>query len=646
MAATKDKYSRDTLNNITAAFNQLVADANAHIQFTSAGSYQNFSMGFECVAGHKYIVRLSNWTGITNIRMRYPEVGSTTTQDYIVTPSSSGSVTYQMLGPSGSKIDTYISITDLTSIYGAGNEPTIAQFEATYGTQFRPYTALGSTIKLIYALQPLALTEYASDADFQNYFFCHAVRKKKDSENKVVVLGLLNPNATTNSHYNKLHADKRKGRLKLTLGGVNYTVLNDGGINTLPLVDIPVIDLCAQNMVIFHFPYQNAYWENTSNAVARIEVWHNGSKDNQRTLTLSDMPKVRATSSDIDGPCYIFDQDTMNALSPSVGDTIKIHLAVTNGEGTFDTEDTYSTVASATVTPRVELFQIYKLTSISDNPVGGDIYHCLMLPEYWATKAGPGGQQVPLENGDEGYPNLVNLFAAAVNTRVNTTVYFRGFEGNSVPADLLDSALPAGLYYGFPSSTPFVSEDPPQNNKIIEVENVGDGGRAFKWYNSTYNPPTPVVPLTFTGFTIAFSTSGAYTSYATRTNNFYECHLWPLITATANGAGSGSFLVELVLREEGNDHNEVVVWSKYISIQFTSAGTKQIQLVANSETEGEEGVPIDKVGCIDTSFTSQGGMYEYSYRFQITEIDSSSSLSGVTLPVQTLEKNVENLLIS
>ncbi len=538
-----------------------------------------------------------------------------------------------------------VMCTDLTDIYETGNEPTIAQFEATYGTQYRPYTALGSTIKLIYALQPLALTEYASDANFKNYFFCHEVRKKKDSENKVVVLGLLNPNATTNSHYNKLHADKRKGRLKLTLGGVNYTVLNDGGINTLPLVDIPVIDLCAQNMVIFHFPYQNAYWENTSNAVARIEVWHNGSKDNQRTLTLSDMPKVRATSSDIDGPCYIFDQDTMNALSPSVGDTIKIHLAVTNGEGTFDTEDTYSTEASATVTPRVELFQIYKLTSISDNPMSGDIYHCLMLPEYWATKTS-GGQQVPLENGDEGYPNLVNLFAAAVNTRVNTTVYFRGFEGNSVPADLLDSALPAGLYYGFPSSTPFVSEDPPQNNKIIEVENVGDGGRAFKWYNSTYNPPTPVVPLTFTGFTIAFSTSGAYTSYATQTNNFYESHIWPYITVTSSNAGQGSFIVELVLVEEGNEHTETVVWSKEISVIFSAAGTQIIQQVATSETEGGEAVPITQVGCVDTSFTSQGGMYNYSYRLQITAIDASSSLSGVTLPVQTLEKNVEDLLIS
>lgn len=498
------------------------------------------------------------------------------------------------------------------------------------------------TTKQVFALMPLALQEYQSDATFESTFFCHDVWHKTDTEGKECVIGLLREPVSQADRplYNQMHADKRKGKLHLVKNGVNYTVLNDGGLNTLPCVDIPIIDLCATNMVIFHFPYQNAYWENTSNAVARLELWSNGVKQNERILTLSDMPKVRATS----GSCYIFDQDTMNALSPSVGDTIKIHLAVTNGEGTFDTEDAYSAEASATVTPRVELFQIYKLTSISDNPMGGDIYHCLMLPEYWATKTGPGGQQVPLENGDEGYPNLVNLFAAAVNTRVNTTVYFRGFEGNSVPADLLDSALPAGLYYGFPSSTPFVSEDPPQNNKIIEVENELDGGRAFKWYNSTYNPPTPVVPLTFTGFTIAFSMEGAYTSVATRTNNFYECHLWPLITATANGRGSGGFVVQLVLREEGNETIETIVWEKSISVTFASAGTKTIQLVADSETEGDEGVPIDKVGCIDTSFTSQGGMYEYSYRFQITEIGSSSSLSGVTLPVETSDVNVNTFI--
>ena len=596
MAATKDKYSRDTYNDITVVWNQLVGDNTSSVTIPSGHKYISIINGVRTLA-------TSNGTAIATVGGRD-------------------------------------NVFDLTVMYGEGVEPkSVSDFTMRFPSDYYPYDA-GTTKKLIYHLFPLALTEYASDANFKNYFFCHEVRKMKDSEGKVVVLGMLNPSATANSHYNALHAAKRKGRRRMTLGGVNYVVLNDGGINTLPLVDIPVIDLCAQNMVIFHFPYQNAYWENTSNAVARIEVWHNGSKANQCTLTLSDMPKVRATSSDIDGPCYIFDQDTMNALSPSVGDTIKIHLAVTNGEGTFDTEDTYSTEASATVTPRVELFQIYKLTSISDNPMGGDIYHCLMLPEYWATKTGPGGQQVPLENGDEGYPNLVNLFAAAVNTRVNTTVYFRGFRGNSVPADLLDSALSAGLYYGFPSSTPFVSEDPPQNNKIIEVENVGDGGRAFKWYNSTYNPPTPptpVVPLTFTGFTIAFSRTGTYTSYGTVLNNDYTMHLWPTITVSANGAGQGSFKVELVWIEEGNDKIEVVVWSKNIHVEFTAAGTQTIQQVSNSETQGEEAVPETQVGCIDTSFTSQSRMNTYSYRFQITAIDSNSQLSGVTLPVETLE---------
>lgn len=490
-----------------------------------------------------------------------------------------------------------------------------------------------TTTKNIYVLQPLALTEYTSDANFKQMFFCHDVWHKKDGDGNEVVIGLLDTRAgISNSHYQTLHADARKGKLRLVKGGVDYTVLNDGGLNTKPFADTPTIDMCCENLVIFHFSYQNAYWENTSNAVATIEVWRNNTKQAERTLTLSDMPKVRATSSDVNGPCYILDQDTMNALSPSEGDTIKIKVSVTNGEGTYSTGE----YATATVDARIELLIVRKITAVSDNPADGDLYHCLIKPEYWDT----------VVNGDDGYPNLKNLFAAAEDTRVNTTVYFRGFSGNSAPSNLLDSALPAGLYYGFPATTPFVDVDPPAANKIIEVEDTGDGGHAFKWHASTYTPVVPVVPLTFSGFTAAFSTTGTYTSYATVANNYYDVHIWPTITVSASAAGSGSFTVQLVWIEDGNDYTEVVVWSKSVSVEFSAAGTQTIPLSANSETQGGEGVPVSEIGCIDTSFTSRVGQYDYRYRLQITAIDENSSLSGVTLPVESTEILVDDFIIS
>ena len=481
--------------------------------------------------------------------------------------------------------------------------------------------------KQILALQPLALTEYQSDADFCSVFFCHGVWHKKDKNSKECVLGLLDPRAgITNSHYQDLHAEGRKGKLRLTKGGVNYIVLNDGGLNTKAFADAPTIDMCAANLVIFHFPYRNAYWQNTTNAVATVEVWQGGSRTMTRTKALTDMPKLRNT----DGTYYILDQDTINALAPPVGSTIKIKITMTNGEGDYVSSD-----GSATVGPRVDIIDVWKVTATNQKYTTGDRYHCLIKPEYW-------------EAGTDGEKTLYDLFQRAQNTWLGTNVFLMGYSGNAAPGDLLESPLPDGMYYGFPASTPFVSEDPPQANKIIEVEtSAGEAGHAVKWHEYTYvdpTPPTPVEPLTFTNFTIAITTSGTYESYATENNGVYSCHIWPYITVSSSNAGMGSFRVELVLVEEGNEHTDTVVWHKDISVEFTSAGTKAIQQVGTSETEGEEGVPVTQVGCVDTSFTSQGGMYSYGYRLQITSIGENSTLSGVTLPVQSTEIDVEDLI--
>lgn len=493
-------------------------------------------------------------------------------------------------------------------------------------------TVAGVTTPQIYALMPLALTEYVSDFTFKSNFFCHDVWHKTDTDGKECVIGLLDTRAgVTDSHYQQLHADKRKGKLRLTKNGVNYTVLNDGGLNTKPFVEMGGIDFCAENLISFHLAYQNAYWENTTTAIATLKHYRNDTLQSTRTMSLSDMPKVRATSS---ASFYVVDQDTINAIAPSEGDEIRISVAVTNDEGTY----TSLVESIATVGPRIEFIRVYKIDGLpnplTDDPTQGDIYKCLVKPEYWAS----------VSSGDDGYPNLKNLFATAKATRVNTTVYLRGFTGNAIPSSLLDTPLPAGMYYGFPETTPFVDVDPPQGDKIVYVEAVsGDAehsGHAYMWNENTYTPPTPptpVVPLTFTDFTIAFSRTGTYTSYGTVVNNDYTMHLWPTITVSANGAGQGSFHVELVWIEEGSTKTEVIVWSKDIYVAFTAAGTQTIQQVSNSETQGEEAVPETQVGCIDTSFTSQSRMNIYSYRFQITAIDSNSQLDGVTLPVETLE---------
>lgn len=119
-----------TIKGNTVVFNQQVSDTISHIQFAATGSYQNVPCNFDCVAGHKYLVKLSNWTNVTNIRMRYPEVGVTSTTDYIITPSTSGAVTWQILGLTNSNVDTYLNIIDLTQ-YGNENM-TVAEWKALF----------------------------------------------------------------------------------------------------------------------------------------------------------------------------------------------------------------------------------------------------------------------------------------------------------------------------------------------------------------------------------------------------------------------------------------------------------------------------------------------------------------------------------
>lgn len=673
MAATRDKYSRDTYNDKgSVVFNQLVSNgdfSNGTTGWYSANisTYSISSSGgvltitansstdtriYGNVLGttqnHKYYVSCfikfdsalpsqSVWVGsggYSGYAQNVTTLGVWVRVAGIFTRGTGGDDTiciYPRLTTQGAK--AYVKdvfCTDLTQMFGSGNEPTSAAETQKYLPLDYYPTNSGTTVNLTLFLQPLALSEYVSDGDFEAAFFCHNVWRKKDSEGKNVVIGMLDTRSgISNSYYCDLHSNARKGRIEIVRNGISYRVLNDGGLNTKAFADTPTIDFCAVNLVIFHFAYRNAYWENTSNATATIEMWHNGSKTNERTKSLVDMPKVRGTNSEADGACYILDQDTMNSLSPSVGDTIKIKITTTNGEGEYSTGGYGSAVATA----RVEIIDVWKVNAVSDNPSTGTHYHCLIKPEYWV--AGTGGQKTLYD--------LLNSYAQ--NTYVDTNVHLMGYSGNAAPNDLLDSPLPAGKYYGFPKTTPFVDNDPPRADKIIEVENSASGnGHAIKWYNSTYTPPTPVVPLTFTNFTIAFTTSGTYTSYATRDNDDYYVHIWPYITVTSSNAGQGSFRVELVLVEEGNEHTDTVVWSKEISVQFTAAGTKTIQQVATSETEGQQGVPITQVGCVDTSFTSQGGMYNYYYRLQITEIDADSTTSGVTLPVQTLEMNVDDLL--
>ena len=512
------------------------------------------------------------------------------------------------------------------------------------------------TTKQVFALMPLALQEYQSDATFESTFFCHDVWHKTDTEGKECVIGLLREPVSQADRplYNQMHADKRKGKLHLVKNGVNYTVLNDGGLNTKPYIEITSVDLCAQNILVFSVDYTNAYYLVTKAARLTIERWQKSGSTwvyngQSATVALRDLP-VAAKTSGTDFSFLV--EDAMNSLAFDEGDKAKLYIKMYNDETGLYTEATASPYVSNEMFPEVDkgvvMLNVYKITSLGQKPSTGDEYKVLMKPEYYATKTGAGGVQVPLENGDEGYPNLVNLFnvrketSSQTGAELYTTVYFNGQLGASISREILSTFLPDGMYYGFPASTPFVDVDPPQNDKIIFVRSDSSfAGRAYKWADSEYVTPTPTIPASISSFTIEIPTSGNNKSYARFIDSYYETHIYPSVSVR----GKGSCLVTVEVVRIVNDSQETVVYTKDVDVDFgssTSETTKTIEVVYAS---GEEAVPSYQLQWVEDIYTPQHvGATTDKCEYVLRVTSSDPLISGGTYPYESTYVDIETLV--
>ena len=307
-------------------------------------------------------------------------------------------------------------------------------------------------------------------------------------------------------------------------------------------------------------------------------------------------------------------------------------MQTTNAEGVYERN-----TLSATVGERVELVTVYKIDSQDQDPRTGEAYRVLFRPEFWVA-------------GDrEGGYTLQNLFddlgAGTVSAERDTISFIHGLKGNGVSASLLTTGLPAGLYYGFPSSTPFVDADPPANDKIVWVKSSGgEQGMAYKVGVSTYVPVEPVVKTEFTGFTARIVMSGTPVSYATDPTSsgfYYNVHIVPGFTATASKAGVGMLTASLYLVTDGSQ--EVLIWKKNVDVSFSAAGTVTVPYADMSETGGEEGVPTNKVGYIDTVLTAQPGMHTYEYILRVEDSDPQTD-DPDDYPFESTAVSLEELL--
>jgi hypothetical protein len=156
-----------------------------HIQGTGNGSYVSFgATQFQMVSGHKYLIKLSNWTNVAQVRVREPFIGSSVTSDTIFTASASGNCYFQWLAASGDSVDFYASCIDLTLLCTSGYEPsTVAEFEALYPLPYYAYDA--GTIKSNAATAVEMVGRNQWDEEWENGVYDTITGEKAEDENKI-----------------------------------------------------------------------------------------------------------------------------------------------------------------------------------------------------------------------------------------------------------------------------------------------------------------------------------------------------------------------------------------------------------------------------------------------------------------------------
>lgn len=476
-----------------------------------------------------------------------------------------------------------------------------------------------------YRQNPQQLNPSVDDPHFCELFFVDKVKHIKDTAGGDCLQSYIEVGSDNAALHNPLRHSKVAACEKINNVLHSYIQLNDGGLNTKPYIYIDSINLCAQNMLVFSVTYRNAYYDVTTGAVATLELlqqsggqWVVGLTETAALASLPVAAKANGT-----GFSFLI-EDKMIALAANVGDKVRVTINVTNNEGTYT-----SNSATDDVTERIETLDVYKINSISDNPYSGVHYKAILKKEYYATDI----HGDPLVQGDEGYPNLINLFAARPETlqqsgaEVDTTVFFNGQAGSAINRNILTAFLPDGIYYGFPPDWPGnYQADPPAADKIIFIrtnQSLG-AGQAYKWANSAYTPPTPVITAVFSDADTAINTSGDYISYAYDYGDYYDVFIYPLVSVT--GKGSGTVTVEVVRVVDGED--DYTVYSKDVDVDFGSSTvetTKQIPI-----STGEE-VPIDHLELVEDICTKNAGYSTYEYEVRVSS--SNPSISGATYPI-------------
>lgn len=376
----------------------------------------------------------------------------------------------------------------------------------------RDTTSGQTTTKNIYALQPLALTEYLvasdlgiayanmtdaqkkDDTGFKNKFFVHEVWHKKDGDGKEVVIGLINPNATGDQK-NALHAAKRKGKLRLTKGGVHYIVLNDGGLNTKPHAEFSFNGFVAAytNYVKVLCNLTSAYYLRTEYFQIDMNWTHEGNDYEysfQLPVGTGDDKRILPAKTKLTQFAAIF-KGVIGYLH--AGDVLYLTISANNAECNYtgETDFVNPNTVHATVKGAMNFIQVYKFTSqptSSTDPLTGTPYAMLISDDQYKAPTPPnvtgGGCLYRLLTATGAGDPMAEPFQ---NSEI-----LQGVQGNAEDAyDATLSDLEEGWYYGVPKSG--------LNDSTLVYVHIDSTKKALKWMANPYVQVSYNIVMSVTG---------------------------------------------------------------------------------------------------------------------------------------------------
>ncbi len=453
--------------------------------------------------------------------------------------------------------------------------------------------------KQILALQPLALTEYLlaydagktwsqmtdaekkDDSGFKQKFYVHDVWRKKDSNNKEVVLGLLNPLATyVNTDFNAMHAAKRKGRLRITKGGVNYIVLNDGGLNTLPEAYFSSnILACYTNYVKVYCYLKSAYYLATgyfqidfylvqTSGGSTTEIWKHS-----EYLIVSDASDPRFLAANTTLPQFI--AAFRNISGFAVGDTMRIKITAHNEEGDYHAP----VYKDGIVKQAMSFIQVYYFATepnrTTTDPTTGTPYAMMIDQSMYVWNS-----QSPAQGGFLGI--MFNTYDAEDDFNMQSADYLQGASGTPEEAyDKVISTLPDGWYYGVPY------KDYVGTNGLCYLHIFNNAAKLEYAYNN-YNPVVPAA------YTITMSLVGSKNT----TTQKYEIYVVAQVSGTLP---SGGITISTNAYNGRMDFQtqtpELICWSGSKHISSTGSHTLNTTAIELDEgdyigTWGTSGFPV------------------------------------------------------